>query len=309
MNQKDVYQKVTNIILSLLEKASAQKYRYPWIKVDSGKPINAHSKKEYRGINFFLLYIICIFEGYTVNRWLTIKQANELGGRIKKGSKSSPVVLYKKTFFDKDGNKYTPSQVEQMTEPQRQALKLTSKSLLTEYNVFNVAQIEGLPSELYMNANAKELTEIEVNEEAERLLMLSGAKVSYEGNQAYYIPSKDEIVLPPRNQFKGEEGFYSVAFHELTHWTANPNRLNRVMDAEDKKRNYALEELVAELSTAFVCSSLGYSSQLTNNANYLKNWIDILKEDNKVILKVSNHAQKAADYILQPLSAEVEQAA
>ena len=310
MNQNnDIYQKVTNIILSLLESAQNLKYRQPWLKVGGGSPVNIASKRGYRGVNFFLLSIIAMLKGYQVNRWLSLKQANQLGGRIKKGEKASPVVLYKKSFFDKDGNKFTPEVVATMTEVEKNGRELKYKSLLYEYNVFNVAQVEGLPSELYLSTQGKTFSDFEKDEEAEELLNLSGAKICYEGNQAYYSPVTDEIILPPRNQFEFNEPFYDTAFHELAHWTGHPTRLNRIKKGEDSKKDYAVEELIAELTTAFVCSSIGFESQITNNAAYLKSWMKVLKEDNKIILRICTDAQKAADFILQPLHAEQEQAA
>ena len=308
-NQTDIYQKVTNLILSLLESAQKLTFRQPWINVGGGNPINVKSKKYYRGINWLLLSIIAVSKNYNVNRWLSLKQANELGGRIRKGEKASPVVLYKKTFFDKNGKRYTDIEIVEMNQQTKTALAIISKTLLTEYSVFNVAQIEGLPSELYMMPNARVFNEFEKDTEAEELLKLSGAKISYAGNQAYYSQITDEIVLPPRNQFENGEPFYDTAFHELAHWTGHPTRLNREKKNEDAKKDYALEELVAELSTAFVCASLGFDSQITNNAAYLKSWIKALKEDNKIILKVCTDAQKASDYILQPLHSEQEKVA
>lgn len=310
MNQNnDTYQKVTNIILSLLESAQNLNYRQPWVKVGGGSPVNIASKKGYRGINFFMLSIIAMMKGYQVNRWLSLKQANELGGKVKKGEKSSPVVLYKKTYFDKNGKRFSPDEVLTMSDIERKGRELFSKSLLYEYNVFNVAQVEGLPSELYLTPQGKTFSYFEKDEEAEELLNLSGAKISYEGNHAYYSPVTDEIILPPRNQFEHDEPFYDTAFHELAHWTGHATRLNRVKKGEDGKNDYAVEELVAELTTAFVCSSIGFESQITNNAAYLKSWIKVLKEDNKIVLRVCTDAQKAADFILQPLHAEQEQAA
>jgi antirestriction protein ArdC len=298
MELNDKYQKVTNMILSLLEHASNSDWQQSWVNLGGGIPLNYHSGNGYRGINFLLLAFIGMEKGYPTNRWLSVLQANELKARIKKGEKAAPVIFYKKTYFDKDGNKYTPEEVKQ-----HKGKEFTYKSLMIIYNVFNVAQIEGLPEEAYSHKSQRALTEFERDQSAEDLLNLSGAKIIYEGNEALYIPARDEIILPTRKQFTGAEPFYNIAFHELAHWTGHPTRLNRLLTGKEDKKEYALEELVAELTTAFVCANLGFESQRRNNAAYLKSWINILKEDNKIIFTVCAAAQKAADLILQPLFA------
>lgn len=309
MNQKDLYQKVTNIILELLEKAQAPTFKQPWVNIGGGAPCNAHSKREYKGVNWLLLSFIAMSKGYHLNRWLSVRQANELNGRIRKGEKASPVVLYKRTYFDKNGNRYTPEQVQTISKEEMKAKEIYSKSLLYEYHVFNVAQIEGLPSEFYLIPNFQALTEFEKDEQAESLLTLSGAKINYCGNVAFYSSAIDEITLPTRGQFVGKEPFYEVAFHELAHWTGHPDRLNRKKKGEDDKKDYAIEELIAELTTAFVCASLGFESVITNNAAYLRNWVEALQQNNKIILTICADAQKAADLILKPLKVEAEEAA
>lgn len=170
--------------------------------------------------------------------------------------------------------------------------------------VFNAAQCDNLPEELYrvecptVNPNAAES-----NARAEKMLAL--AAISYGGNRAFYSPSSDSITLPVKESFFSNEGFYMVALHELSHWTAHPSRLDRVLVGQKKnKESYATEELIAQTASFFLMSELGFDVTGADNieqhtAHYLKSWLMALKGDMGSFFGVVSKAQRAADYLIQ----------
>lgn len=188
-----------------------------------------------------------------------------------------------------------------MAATQQREAGIISIPVLKLYRVFNVAQTEGLDPALYEAEPQEPLQEFEKDERAENLIHSTGANIEItESNRAYYDPIIDKIRLPLREQFKGDtEPFYATALHELGHWTGHEKRLNREFIGVFGDPAYAKEELVAELSSAYCCAALGFSKTITNNAAYIKNWLGVLKQDNKAVIRAANQAQKAADFILE----------
>lgn len=301
-NKSDIYDRITDRIITLIESHQASKFSKCWLPMGLGGVMaqNPVSGIVYTGINQLLLCFEMMEKGYKVNKWLTFKQVAELKGNVIKGSKATEVVYTNFVFYDKDNRKYT---LEQITKMQREgknleALELRKIPFLKQYYVFNVAQTENLPAKFYEIPEAKELKEFEKNLAAEELINSTGANVIYQPqDRAFYRRSDDVIILPIRAQFKGAEPFYSVIFHELGHWTGHKDRLNREFGAQFGDTKYAFEELVAELCTAFICAELGFSSVITNNAAYLANWLQCFKNDTSFIVKAASSAHKAAEYI------------
>lgn len=302
MKTQEIYQQVTNKIITLLEKVEKSDYQTPWISLGTdGLPArNATSKKFYRGVNQFLLSMTSEEKAYEKNTWLTYKQAKALDANVKKGSKSEKIYFFKPLYVDKDGKKYKEETVKQMTAGTYAALQIQKIPMLKGYSVFNVSQIEGLPDEMYyVPENKVELTEFVKNEKAEQLIHSTDAKIEIKkSNRAFYSPTTDSITLPLREQFSETEGFYDTALHELGHWTGHSSRLDRLKRAKFGSPNYAKEELVAELTSAYLCAMLGFTKNITSNTAYLKGWLSVLKEDSKAIFRASSQAQKAADYIM-----------
>ena len=233
---------------------------------------------------------------YSSNKWLTFFEVQEYKAKIKKGSKSTEVIFYKSTLFDKDNKPLKDADFAQMENK----AGIQKRRLLKYYHVFNIDQIEGLPEHFYKADDKQELNIWEQNEQAEQVIKNTGAKIEFRlQNMAYYTPSNDKIVLPIKEQFTGATPFYSVCFHELIHWTGNEKRLNRVLQIQDKKL-YAFEELIAELGSAFLCAQLGFEQTITDNTIYIKSWLTALKNDTSFIFKASAQANKAAYYILNP---------
>ncbi len=256
-----VYEDVTNQIVSELEKGVA-----PWVKPwRCTMPMNFVSGRGYRGINVMLLW----GRQYRSPYWLTYKQAAQKGGHVKKGEKATRIV-YTSSFIKKD-------------EAEADGQEGKEIRFLRFYWVFNVEQTEGIPYE------AEEKPTTEPIERTKAFLERVGANVSYGGQRAYYQPSTDSIRLPVPDDFEGAEHFYATSLHEHVHWTGHPSRLARDLSGHFGSQDYAAEELVAELGSAFLCAHLGIQGKL-RHAEYLGFWIKVLKEDKRAIFKAASQA-------------------
>jgi len=280
-----VYQIVTEQILAQLE-AGVAPWRQPW--KGSSLPCNMVSLRPYRGINALLLGLAPFTSPY----YLTFKQIQDLGGNVKKGSKSQIVVFWK--FFD-----------EKEAEENEQTAKENKgrrPALLRYYRVFNYEQTEGLENHLPGQNNQIDFQPID---EAARLIenMPKRPNITHDEQRAFYSPRKDTVNLPVAESFDSPEDFYATAFHELTHSTGHESRLNRPSVANTEKLSpfgspdYSKEELIAELGSAFLCAFVGINNTLETSAAYLQGWLDVLKEDSRMIVTAASAAQKAADFI------------
>ena len=280
----DIYQTVTDRIVALLEAGTC-----PWKKSwsgGSGMPKNLVSKKEYRGINPFLLSAM----PYSSPYWLTYRQAVSLGGHVKKGEKSSMVVFWKmldkRAATDQDGEADT---------------KHGKIPMLKFYNVFSVEQCEGLTIPPEPEAVVNVFTAIE---KAEQIVQgYKGAPViRYGGNRAFFRPAADLVQLPCQNTFEHSEDFYAVLYHELGHSTGAKHRLARkeVVDCNAfGSHDYSVEELVAEFTASFLCAHVGISNETIDmSASYIDGWLSVIKGDKKMLVVAAARAQAAADLIL-----------
>jgi len=277
------YERITERIVSLLEQGTVP-WNKPW-KVKTGLPRNLISKKPYRGINVFLLMAM----SYESPHWLTFRQAIQLGGNVKKGEKSCPVVFWKRTKIED----------QESDEPQK-------APLLRLYHVFNVAQCEGLKE-----TSAVENGSFTSTKPAEIVAKMPQPPVVKHGMaKAFYSPTDDCVGMPERERFDGEAGYFATLFHELVHATGHEKRLKRASIAERNGYGsdpYCKEELIAELGSAFLC---GYADivdrTIDNSAAYLENWLKQFQNDRTLIVSAAAQAQKAADFILDRTFAEGE---
>jgi antirestriction protein ArdC len=269
--------------VSLLEQGTVPWHK-PWT-VKTGLPRNLISKKPYRGINVFLLMAM----SYESPHWLTFRQAIQLGGNVKKGEKSCPVVFWKRM----------KNEDQESDEPKK-------APLLRLYHVFNVAQCEGLkdaPGEIQMP----------VTKPAEIVAKMPQPPVVKHGMaQAFYSPHEDCVGMPERERFDSEASYFATLFHELIHATGHEKRLNRASISERNgfgSNPYCKEELIAELGSAFLC---GYADivdrTIDNSAAYLEGWLKQFQNDRTLIVSAAAQAQKAADFILGRSFAEGEAA-
>lgn len=163
------------------------------------------------------------------------------------------------------------------------------------YNVFNTWQLTSPPT-----IEKIERPEIEIDEESERLVAASGAVMKIGGDKAYFSPSLDHVVMPHKDQFDTKEDYYSTLWHELGgHWTGHPSRLNRDLSGRFGTEKYAVEEILAQAASAFLCVRIGIvPSPRKQDAQYINNWKAVLKADKRNVLSIFSHAQRAVDFIL-----------
>lgn len=295
----DVYTRITNTIIAELEQGTR-----PWLKPWNAehvagritRPLRANGIP-YRGINVLMLWAEAESKGYNAPIWITFKQAHELRAHVRKGEHGSLVVYASKTTR-------TETDPETGNESERDI------PYLKGYTVFNVEQVEGLPPQYYATA-AKSLDPVERIAHAEVFIAATGARVDHGGNRAFYRISDDRIQMPPFEAFRDAESYYATLAHETVHWTRHESRLNREFG---RKRwgdeGYAMEELVAELGSAFLSSDLSLTPEvMPDHASYIASWIKVLKEDKRAIFTAAAHAQRAADFLHGLQSSEQKEAA
>lgn len=285
IKSNDVYQIITDKIIDHLKKGVIP-WRKPWRVSDV--PMNLITKKPYRGMNFFLLALT----PYKSNYWLTFKQAQDIGGNVKKGEKSTLIVFWK-IYKKKDGS--VDENGEESTE---------NIPVLRYYNVFNADQVEGIESKIPKVEEEEKLDLDLFNDfsEAESIVENYQNKplIKFDSNSAYYMPALDAIHMPTKETFVSVEEHYSTLFHEIIHSTGHKKRLNRLnKTAAFGNKDYSYEELVAELGSAFLCSQANISNAtIENSAAYINGWLKKLRSDSKILLKAAGAAQKAADHVL-----------
>jgi antirestriction protein ArdC len=276
-----VYEIVTERILALLEKGVAP-WRKSWASAQT--PRNLNSGRPYRGLNVFLLEP----QGYSSPWWLTYRQAKERGATVRQGEKASPVIFWKKLDADK-------------AEPDPVTGKTRAPFVLRYYSVFNSEQCDGL-NLATPEAEPRVVDPIEAAEALLRGLPENAPPVIHGGTRACYFPALDKIHVPERASFSSPEHFYSTLFHELGHSTGHASRLNRpeVMKTSFGTHSYSREELVAEMTAAFLTAEAGISQPvIENQAAYLAHWIEALKSDSRAVVLAAGAAQKAADWLLR----------
>lgn len=287
----DVVQKVTDSILAKLEAGVA-----PWLKPWEGAdgvapglhpsmPVNYASGKAYRGVNILILLVTALEKGYRDTRWLTFNQAKAAGGSINKGEKGTHIIFWKPT-------RRTEKDAASGEETERKGL------FAREYVVFNAEQCTGLkPMPEPVKASPDEYV---------RLVERMGVKMVRGGGRAVYFPQLDTISLPEGDKFFSREAELSILFHEATHATGHKSRRDRDLSGRFGDAAYAFEELVAELGSAFLCAHFGVAGKL-QHAEYLGDWLKVLKNDKHAIFTAARLAQEAMEFILGGSSEEQEE--
>jgi antirestriction protein ArdC len=284
-----VYEVITSRIIKQLESGVAPWHK-PWkTSGKDGLPRNLITNREYRGINVWIL----LSSGYASPCWLTFRQARELDGHVRQGEVGLPVVYWK----------FGKREVQDGDETVEKA-----SVLCRYYTVFNVEQCEGLRIQPAEPAdNQPQLQPIEACEQVVDG-WLGKPTIRNGGDIASYSKVLDSVQMPERTCFDSVEEYYSTLFHELTHSTGHPTRLNRSTLTYFERfgdHNYSREELVAEMGAAFLAGYCGIESRTINNsAAYLANWLVTLKNDPRMVLVAASQAQKAADLILNQHSKE-----
>ncbi|HKD07128.1 MAG TPA: zincin-like metallopeptidase domain-containing protein [Bryobacteraceae bacterium] len=282
----DIYQRVTDAIVAAIEQG-AGKYQMPWIvRQDKGfSPISISTVKPYRGVNTVVLWAQSQSKGYTSALWGTYQQWQELGGYVRKGERGSPVVYWgtfeaesKEPDTDESGNSRT---------------RLFCKG----YTVFNLEQVDGvkLPKRFEPKLSANQRIA-----RAESFFDNIGIPIRDGGNQAFYRPSTDAVHMPDFTQFPDATQYYSVLAHEATHWTSHESRCDRELGKRFGDAAYAIEELIAELGSAYTMAKLELElTPRANHAAYIDSWLKVLKSDKRAIFTAGSKAQQAADYLVK----------
>lgn len=275
-----VYEIITSRIIERLEQGEIV-----WKKSWNSKtqaPRNLVSKKLYNGVNIFLLASM----RYQNPNWLTYNQAKALGGTVRKGEKSCPVIFW--SFTEKEDADGTKRNI----------------GFLRYYSVFNVAQINGL-------LNVPDVETINTMDSAEEYdlaqeiadNMPTRPEIRHGFSRACYCPSSDTVQMPNRNSFIGQSEYFSVLYHELAHSVDHETRLNSKTSGEINHFGdpvYSKNELIAEFTSAFLCAEAGISQPelLENQTAYIQGWLKALRNDSKLLISSAALAQKASDYIL-----------
>ncbi len=284
----NLYDEVTARIVAELEAG-----RFPWVQpwgrasgggAIPGLPRNALTARNYSGVNVLILWGAVIEHGYPSQSWLTFRQAREAGGAVRKGEKGVTVVY---------ADRFTPEAEKQRARASGEDARTIP--FLKRFTVFNVAQCEGLRAGLA--SDPAPLPEREIVPLAEEVIAASGVDFRIGGEKAYYVPSADYVQVPPQPAFFEQINYYRTALHELTHATGHASRLARNLLNPFGSKDYAREELIAEMGSAFLCAALGIVPTV-RHADYLGAWLEVLREDNRAIFRAASAASKAADWLL-----------
>ena len=284
----DVYERVTARLIECIEQGT-RPWATPWDtsapQAAAGRPIR-HNGTPYQGINVLLLWAEALNKGYTATRWMTYRQASELGGQVRAGERGALVVF---------ANRVTRTTENEQGEEEERSL-----AVLKGYTVFNVEQIDGLPADLSSGpaTPAVQKPSSGLAPAVAEFFARTGATVRLGGNKAFYSPGYDAIQLPPVAAFRDVHAFAATQAHELIHWTGHPDRLAREFGKRFGDEAYAVEELVAEVGAAFLCADLGVPSSVRDDhAAYVASWLKVLKSDKRAIFTAATQAQKAVDWL------------
>jgi antirestriction protein ArdC len=296
IEKPDVYRKVTDAIVNAIEQGVST-WRMPWHT--SGKfafsPINVTSHKPYRGINTLCLWAAAQAKGYERGEWGTYPQWQDRGAQVRKGEKATTVVFWR----------FANSSAETQDEGEEHAVSGSRLLFTRGYSVFNASQVDGYNPKPDVNAPIGQRIE-----SADAFFGRINARVAHQGNRAFYSPADDTITLPPFAAFFTPVDYYSTRAHETGHWTSAAGRCNRELGKRFGDNAYSVEELIAELTAAFVCSHLGLSTEpRPDHAQYIGSWLKVLKADKRAIFTAASKAQQAADYIVRESDRTAEVAA
>lgn len=282
--QQAVYQAITDKIVAAVEEGAAE-FVMPWhgTGVSYGRPKNAATGAVYRGVNVVALWAEAMLHGYQSRWWATYQQWTSIGGQVRRGEKGTPIVYYR--ILDQEPD-------ERGSDPPKAVW------IAKAFKVFNAAQVEGGAPWEPVTPRAQVLAE------CEEFVAATGAQIWPGSSRACYVPSADWIEMPPRELFVGTptstatETYYSTLFHELTHWSGAPHRLNRDLGGRFGTGAYAAEELVAELGAAFLCADFEVTNEpRPDHAAYVANWLQLLKSDSRAIFGAAQRARDAALYL------------
>jgi antirestriction protein ArdC len=286
-DRTSLYSEITNKIIAELEAG-----RVPWVqpwgtaaaKAPLAMPKNAATQRRYSGVNVLILWGAVVERGFAGQSWLTFRQALSLGGSVRRGERGTTVV-YADRFIPDDERK----------RAERDGDEPGAIPFLKRFTVFNTDQCENLPDGLI--TAPPPVSEGLILPQAEALIAATGADFRMGGDRAFYSPAQDYVQVPRPDTYFEPINWHRTALHELGHWVGHPSRLARDLTGNFGSALYAKEELVAEMTSAFVCASLGIVPTV-RHADYIGSWLEVLREDDRAIVRAASAASKAADYLL-----------
>ncbi len=299
-----VEEKRRELVDTLLKyiETNPERWERGWYSVSNEPAFNPISQKRYKGLNAFYLYALSEMKGYKDPRWLTFKQAKDLGANVKQGEHSANILYW--NLYDKSTKQsFSEETVKDLSEEERDKyFDDNVRPVLKYYQVFNAEQCDNMP-EYKRTAEQQSMAEEEraqQNALIERVIRNSSAPISYGGNRAYYSPSEDAIRLPEIENFKSMQDYYATALHEIAHSTGHKSRLNRDIENTFGTHKYAKEELRAELASIFMQIDMGLSiegNHFENHGAYLASWLRAVKKDVKEFYSASAEAEKISEYV------------
>jgi antirestriction protein ArdC len=284
--RRDLHAEITNQLIAAIEADPGQP-TLPWRRTGGALhlPVNALTGNAYNGINILNLWVTAEARGFGTPIWGTYRQWSEMGAQVRKGEKSALVIFYREFETDPDPE-----------DEHDNGLRRMARASF----VFNASQVDGFEAPLAPQS----LGPIERITGADRFVTSTGASVVHGGERAYFAPSLDRIQMPDEGLFTGSEtmtrseGYYATLVHELVHWSGAKHRLDRDMGKRFGDQAYAAEELVAEIGAAFLCAELGITQGLRpDHAQYLSNWLKLLKDDSRAIFTAAARASEAAAFL------------
>ena len=286
----NLYDEITDKIIAELEAG-----RFPWVqpwgkataKAPLGLPRNASTGRSYSGINILILWGAVVQHGFPGQGWLTFRQAQSLGGNVRKGERGTTVVY---------ADRFTPE--DEKRRARETGEEPGSIPFLKRFTVFNAAQCEGLPEDIAVAMPPPPPGLIEPK--AEALIGATGIDFRIGGDRAYYAPAHDYVQVPPPQAYFEPINWHRTALHEISHASGHRSRLDRDLSGSFGTKKYAFEELIAEVSSAFCCASLGIVPTV-RHADYVGSWLEVMREDSRAIVRAASQASKAADWILAHL--------
>lgn len=288
--RSDVHQAVTDKIITMLEKAQENGFQMPWHRpgVSISRPTNAVTKNRYNGINVLSLWSSADARNYRTGLWATYKQWQSLGAQVRKGEAATPIVFYKTLEIE---------DVERAMPDDEDAVERIH--IAKGYWGFNADQVDG-----YVLPEEPQDVLVTRLAHAETFFSHIGVPISHGGTRAFYRPSEDRIQMPDLLLFRdtpassATEGYYAVLGHEAGHATGASKRLDRDLSGRFGDAKYAMEELIAELTSANLCADLAITAQpREDHAHYIKNWLQVLRKDKTAIFTAAAAAHRAAEYL------------
>ena len=283
-DRADVYTRVTAEIIAAIEQGAGE-WHAPWFHdgTSAARPTNISSGKRYRGINTVALWVAAMAAGYGDGLWGTYRQWQDAGAQVRKGERSTTVVLWKQIASS------APAGHDDHDDDEDGHRRMFARA----FSVFNVAQVDG-----YERPPADTLPENERFAHAEAFIGNLGIKTMFGGSEAYYLPSSDTVFMPDFASFRDAASFYGTWTHENGHASGSKKRLDRDLSGRFGSAAYAAEECCVEILSGFVLADLGIAHHpRPDHAAYVASWIKVLKDDSRAIFTAASKAQQAADWM------------